>query len=54
LLDDIGGELHSQYTLTYSPTGTNTEGYHEISVTVDRKDITVRARPGYYLAGPGG
>jgi VWFA-related protein len=53
VLDEIGGELHSQYTLTYAPTGTDAEGYHEISVKVDRKDLTVRTRPGYYLAGPG-
>jgi len=52
-IDEIGGELHSQYTLTYAPTGTSGEGYHEISVKVDRPDLTVRARPGYYLAEPG-
>jgi VWFA-related protein len=51
-MDDIGGELHSQYTLTYAPTGTSTEGYHEITVRVSRTDLTVRARPGYYLAAP--
>ena len=51
-LDEIGGELHAQYTITYAPTGTGREGYHEISVAVDRKDLTVRARPGYYLAAP--
>jgi len=53
VLDEMGGELHSQYTLTYAPTGTDAGGYHEISVKVDRKDLTVRARPGYYLAEPG-
>ena len=53
VIDEIGGELHSQYTLTYAPTGTEAEGYHEISVKVDRTDLTVRARPGYYLAEPG-
>ena len=53
VLDEIGGELHSQYTLTYAPTGSDAEGYHEISVKIDRKDLTVRTRPGYYLAGPG-
>jgi VWFA-related protein len=53
VIDEIGGELHSQYTLSYAPTGTETEGYHEISVKVDRTDLTVRARPGYYLAEPG-
>jgi VWFA-related protein len=53
VIDEIGGELHSQYTLSYAPTGTEAEGYHEISVKVDRTDLTVRARPGYYLAEPG-
>jgi len=54
VIDEIGGELHAQYTITYAPTGTDGEGYHEIIVQLDRKDLTVRARPGYYLAGPGG
>ena len=53
LIDEFGGELHSQYTLTYAPTGTNGEGYHEIKVELDRKDLTVRARPGYYVEEPG-
>ena len=53
-LDEIGGELHSQYTVSYTPHGDNTEGYHEIKVTVDRKHLNVRARPGYYIESPGG
>jgi VWFA-related protein len=53
VIDEMGGELHAQYTLTYSPTGTSGEGYHEISVNVNQKELNVRARPGYYLAGPG-
>ncbi len=52
VIDDMGGELHSQYTLTYTPSGDVKDGYHEISVTVDRKDLTVRARPGYYIEPP--
>lgn len=52
-VDEIGGELHSQYSLSYTPMGTNQTGYHEIKVQVDRKDLKVRARPGYYLAPPG-
>jgi len=48
VIDEIGGELHAQYTLTYAPTGTDGEGYHEITIEVNRKDLTVRARPGYY------
>jgi len=51
-IDEIGGELHSQYSLSYSPTGTNATGYHEIKVSVDKGGMKVRARPGYYVASP--
>jgi len=51
-IDEIGGELHSQYSLTYTPSDTQTSGYHEIKVDVDRAGLKVRARPGYFLAGP--
>jgi VWFA-related protein len=48
-IDEIGGELHSQYLLVYTPTGT-TEGYHEIKVDVDKPNVSVRSRPGYFVA----
>jgi VWFA-related protein len=51
-IDEIGAELHSQYTLSYTPQDQDQSGYHEIKVTVDRKDLTVRARPGYYIESP--
>ena len=54
-IDEIGGELHSQYTLSYTPTGSDAAGYHEIKVNIVRKkakNLKVRARPGYYLATP--
>jgi VWFA-related protein len=51
-IDEIGGELHSQYSVTYIPTGTNDTGYHEIKVTVAKNGLKVRARPGYYVAPP--
>ena len=54
-IDEIGGELHSQYTISYTPTGSDATGYHEIKVNVvrnDAKNLKVRARPGYYLASP--
>ncbi len=51
-IDEIGGELHSQYSLSYTPTGTNDSGYHEIKVSVDRSGVKVRARPGYYWGPP--
>lgn len=54
-IDEIGGELHSQYTISYTPTGSDATGYHEIRVNVlrnDAKNLKIRARPGYFLALP--
>ena len=54
-IDEIGGELHSQYTISYTPTDSDVFGYHEIKVSMlrgDAKNLKVRARPGYYLAPP--
>jgi VWFA-related protein len=54
-IDEIGGELHSQYSISYTPAGADATGYHEIKVSVirnDAKNLKVRARPGYYLAPP--
>jgi VWFA-related protein len=51
-IDEIGGELHAQYTLGYRPSGGGASGYHEIKVEVGRPGVTVRTRPGYYLAPP--
>jgi VWFA-related protein len=54
-IDEIGGELHSQYTVSYTPTGSAAPGYHEIKVNVlrrDAKNLKIRARPGYFLAAP--
>jgi len=48
-IDTIGGELNSQYTLSYRPTKSDEPGYHKITVTVDRFGVKVRTRPGYYL-----
>lgn len=51
-MDEIGGELHAQYTISYRPPGQEPEGYHQIKVTVDRSGLDVRTRPGYYIAPP--
>jgi VWFA-related protein len=51
-VDEIGGELHSQYSLTYEPAGTKATGYHVIQVQVNRANLKVRARPGYYVSPP--
>jgi len=53
-VDEIGEELHLQYSLTYELKGTNETGYHKIRVRVNRRDLKVRARPGYYIAPPEG
>jgi VWFA-related protein len=47
-IDAIGGDINSQYVLSYRPTG-DKPGYHHISVTVDRGGVKVRTRPGYFL-----
>lgn len=51
-MDEIGGEVHAQYTLGYRPSKDVPYGYHEIKVVVDRPGVSVRTRPGYYLAPP--
>lgn len=53
-LDEIGTELHGQYMLTYRPSAGTQYGYHQIEVRVTRPNLSVRARPGYYLTAPGG
>jgi VWFA-related protein len=54
VIDEIGGELHSQYTISYAPSDSDAAGYHEIKVDVDRKNLKVRTRPGYYVGPPEG
>jgi len=47
----IGEDLHSQYIITYSPNNKEEGGFHEIQVTVpSRRDVKVRAKPGYWIA----
>ena len=53
-VDEIGGEIHAQYSLGYRPPPNVESGYHEIKVTVDRPGVSVRTRPGYYLPPPPG
>jgi VWFA-related protein len=54
-IDEIGGELHSQYSVSYAPAGTNDTGYHEIKIAIGKKGSArwkVRSRPGYYVGPP--
>jgi VWFA-related protein len=47
-IDAIGGELHSQYLLMYTPTGSDASGYHQIEVRVDNPSLKLHCRPGYF------
>jgi hypothetical protein len=51
-MDAIGGEIHAQYSVGYRPSNDVPYGYHEIRVVVDHPGVSVRTRPGYYLAPP--
>jgi VWFA-related protein len=46
----ISDELHSQYLLSYSPNDQTEGGFHEIKVVVNRPNLEVRTRPGYWVA----
>jgi VWFA-related protein len=46
----ISQELHSQYLLSYTPNNRDEGGFHEIKVTVNRPQLEVRTRPGYWVA----
>jgi len=50
---DIGKQLHSVYVLTYSPNNQGVEeaGFHAIKVQVDKPDLKVTTRDGYWWAG---
>jgi Ca-activated chloride channel family protein len=44
----IAAELRTQYLLGYYPTNAAHDGqYRKIKITTSRKDVAVRARPGY-------
>jgi VWFA-related protein len=46
----ISQELHSQYLLSYTPNNQSEGGFHEIRVTVNRPQLEIRTRPGYWVA----
>jgi len=57
-LDEIGGELHSQYMISYSPLRSDDGqdfGYHKISVSLapeKSQGKKISSRPGYYIPPP--
>jgi VWFA-related protein len=49
-ISSIGDELHSEYLISYVPNNRQEGGFHDISVTVNRRDAKLRTRPGYWVA----
>jgi VWFA-related protein len=49
-ITDLGEELHSQYLLSYTPSNIAEGGYHKIRVEVNRPNLEVRTRGGYWMA----
>lgn len=49
-IEGISDELHSQYLLSYQPNDQTKGGFHEIKVVVNRPNLEVRTRPGYWVA----
>ncbi len=50
-IEKLGGELHTQYILSFTPDAAS-PGYHHLEVRIrGRQDLQVRARPGYWAAG---
>jgi len=51
-IQKIGEELHSEYTLTYSPNNKEEGGFHRIAVEVaGHPEVKrVQTRPGYWVA----
>jgi VWFA-related protein len=49
-INGISEELHSQYLLSYAPNNQTEGGFHEIKVIVNRPNLEVRTRPGYWVA----
>jgi VWFA-related protein len=53
LYTSIAEELRGQYTLSYTPDkASNDDGYHRITLTAKKKDLSVQTRQGYYAGHP--
>jgi len=49
-VEGISEEIHSQYLLSYVPNNQTEGGFHDIRVLVNRPNLEVRTRPGYWVA----
>jgi VWFA-related protein len=49
-ISEIASGIRSQYLLSYSPNNKMEGGFHAIKVDVNRRNLKVRTRPGYWMA----
>jgi VWFA-related protein len=49
-IQEISDQLHSQYTISYTPNNQTEGGFHQISVSVIGHDYRCDTRPGYWVA----
>lgn len=49
-ITEIGAEVRSQYLLSYNPNNKMEGGFHKIKVDVKRAGLSIRTRPGYWMA----
>jgi VWFA-related protein len=47
-LNQISAEIHSQYEIAYKPTTLAQNGFHRIDVEIEKPNLKVRARAGYF------
>jgi len=49
VFEQVAAELRTVYSMAYTPTNLNYDGsFRKISVKVNKPDVVVRTRPGYY------
>ena len=48
IYSNIAQELRTQYIMGYTPAKSDVEGFHSITLTTKKKDLTVQTRTGYY------
>jgi VWFA-related protein len=49
-IQKVGSEIHRQYIISYNPDTKGEGGWHDIRVILNRPDLKLRARPGYWMA----
>jgi Ca-activated chloride channel family protein len=47
-LSEVALEINSQYEIAYVPSNLTQKGFHRLQIEVDRPDLKVRARAGYF------